>query len=324
MAREQSILLGETGQALVLEVPEGRPSSDPRARIYDQRYDPTDSTQPVADSSSAGTIARDSVSTTFASASGVSQTNPKTLNLTSGTGVTVGRVYLATNAGGQKERIEIAKLSSNTGTATQGLAFDYTSADTFVSTRCTYTPASALFSTTPGSEGWLGDEGNLGNRFAVRWDYTVSSVNYVTWTYFTLVRRRFTSLLTAQEFAAYIPDMAGGEWGEQFGKRFQPQIDLAQGDVTDELAAIGIEIDKVRSPDAVRRLIAYRAAVRCGAAGMGPAGIESVVFRDWWDKEYREWFTKVSATQGAIAVDTDDDGLLTAAEVKFTQPFLVR
>jgi hypothetical protein len=175
----QDILFDVTGQTLVLDAPEGRPSSVTSVSIFP--WDASDD----ADSewSATGTV-ETNPNTTVSSASGDGQAEPRTLNVTATTGFAVGRTYLVTAADGRKEWFIAAEVDTGAVSAVHPLHNAYAAADTVQSTRITATVDST----------WVADEGNLRDdagpnpAYRVRWVYVVGGVTYVADTYFNLVR----------------------------------------------------------------------------------------------------------------------------------------
>ena len=88
----QDVTFNVTGQSLFLDVPEGRPSSVTSVQVR-HWYEGDDQTVQWTVSDQAV----DSVNTIFDAASGVSETDPRKLNLNATTGIVKGRTYLATD-----------------------------------------------------------------------------------------------------------------------------------------------------------------------------------------------------------------------------------
>jgi hypothetical protein len=186
------ILFGQTGQTLYIDCPEGRPSSVTSVTVYEDDNSDTGDTE-----SALGSPAIESVSLSFNAASGYSQADRTKLNLSSTTGLVRNRRYLATNAYGEREWVELERIdSSNTDAyARTPLMHDYASSDTLVSTRI-----SATVDPT-----WVADSNNLSDpscvapRYRAVWVYTVSSVVYRAATFFNLTRYPLALHVTAQD-----------------------------------------------------------------------------------------------------------------------------
>jgi hypothetical protein len=180
--RTLDIAFGVTGQSLFFDAPEGRPSSVTSSSIFEN----STGDDGTAESATTGSAAVETnPSTTFDAASGAAQANPTKCNLTATTGIAPDRVFLATNALGQKEFVEVtAFASADYALVREPLQFDYTTADTFVSTRITH----AIDATWVAASSNLSDEFDPNPRYRWRLVYVVSSVTYVHDVYFDLLR----------------------------------------------------------------------------------------------------------------------------------------
>lgn len=167
------LVFGVTGQTLVFDCPEGRPSSVVSSQLFESGTG-DDGTAEVA-LTGAATIEATPV-TTFDADSGVGQGDPRFCYLTTTAGVAIGQRYLATNAYGERDFVEAAAISSGAHVvARQPLENAYTGGDSFVTTRISH----ALDTT------WIADAGNISSAFAVnsryRWRlvYVVAGKTYV-------------------------------------------------------------------------------------------------------------------------------------------------
>lgn len=176
------LLFNVTGQSLYFDCPEGRPSSVTSSTVYEN----TTGDDGTAETATTGTAAVEtSPNTTFDAASGDGQADPTQCNLTATTGCTPGRVFLATNALLQSERIEVAAVSSGAYVLSrEPLANSYTTADTFVSTRVTH----AIDSTWVASTSNISGDIDPNAKYRWRLVYVVASVTYVHDVYFDLLR----------------------------------------------------------------------------------------------------------------------------------------
>lgn len=179
MRTVQDILFNITGQSLIFDAPEGRPSSVTSVSIF-----PWDASDDATSEWSATGAVETSPNTTVSSASGDGQTDPRTINVTATTGFTVGRTYLVTAADGRKEWFIAAEVDTSSVAAVHPLHNAYAAADTVQSTRIT----ASVDSTWVADSGNLRDDAGPNPAYRVRWVYVVNSVTYVTDTYFNLVR----------------------------------------------------------------------------------------------------------------------------------------
>lgn len=180
MRTAQDVVFDVTGQSLVFDCPEGRPSSVTSVSIFP--WDASDD----ADSewSATGTV-ETNPNTTVDAATGWGQSDPRIVNVAATTGFAADRTYLITAADGFKEWFTVGQINSGVSvTARHPLHNTYADADTVQSTRITATVDST----------WVADSGNLRDdagpnpHYRVRWVYVVSNVTYVADTYFNLVR----------------------------------------------------------------------------------------------------------------------------------------
>lgn len=176
------LLYGVTGQSLYYDAPEGRPSSVVSSAVYEN----ASGDDGTAEGATTGVAAVETnPNTTFDAASGNGLTDPRICRITATTGCLVGRSYLATNATGERDWVEVAAITS--GDSVVGrlpLANAYAAADTFVSTRIAHTIDST----------WVADKTNLSGAFdpnpKYRWRlvYVVAGTTYVADVYFDLLR----------------------------------------------------------------------------------------------------------------------------------------
>jgi len=180
MRAAQDILFGVTGQTLIYDAQEGRPSSVTSVEIFP--WDASDD----ADSEWAGSASVEtSPNTTLDGSAGPSQSNPRNIPITATTGTEIGRTFLVTGAAGLSEWIEVASITSaDSVTARHPLHNDYASGATFQSTRLTCTVDAT----------WVADLANVRNdagpnpHYRVRWVYVVGGKTYARDSYFNLVR----------------------------------------------------------------------------------------------------------------------------------------
>lgn len=323
-ALETTVVLGLQA-TLEFDAPEGRPTSAPTVAVYAPDVATDDSSQPINGAGQSAT--QDTVSTTLASAAGASQTNPRAVSLTSGSGVYRGRQYVMENVATQREWVRVESVSSGSVVLSQALVNDYAqTTGTFKSALSTYQLPSSLFT----SGGWLADEANLGGPYGVLWTYTVSiagvSTTFKRWTYFQLVRRRAASgLLTVEGLARYLPDVADDEWAQQKGQRFLPQLELAEQQVRTRIRLAGHDPDKLRGGTALLEEMGYlRAMINIGRAG-GLTSVPSLNARlEEWKNDLNELLGQFSAGRVPVAADVDDSDALDDEELAQDSLGLVR
>lgn len=241
MRTGQDIIFGVAGQAITFDAPEGRPSSVTSCEVF--WWDSADDAATLT-----GTGAVESgPSTTVDAASGYGQANPRVINVAATTGMSIGRTYLITAAGGPSEWFEVFEIDpANTVTAKHPLHNAYTTSDTVQSTRITATVDPT----------WVADETNLDHTCGpnpshrVRWVYVVGGVTKVADSYFTLVRYAGTHGVRPQDIEVLYPgwlDRLPTDHREDQGRKLideayrQVKIDL-HGTWTDDAMVANAEI----------------------------------------------------------------------------------
>lgn len=246
-AETLQILYDVTGQSLYWDAPEGQPSSVTSAYVYDTLYSDDD----TAETATTGSPSVDSVSTTVDAASGYSQSDRKTVSLTSTTGIEIGRRYLLTAADGSREWVEVTAIDSGSSvTARYPLQNDYATGATFEGTRISI---SLL-------DSWIQDKGNLKDRigepdYRVRWVYVVGGVTYVHDSYFDVVRYSAGHSVTPQDVAARSPAFLSDLPADDRSDRGRSIIDSAFDVVKMDLLDIGVDVAAVRDSERLDELI---------------------------------------------------------------------
>lgn len=244
----QRILYNVTGQSLVWDCPEGRPSSVTSVSVF-----PVDvGDDGTAESATTGSASVESnPATTFDANSGVSSLDNQICYLAATTGISVGRRYWAENAAGEHELVEVVGVTSGESVQVRHpLKNDYVSGDAFESTRISISIDST----------WVADSTNIGDdidpnpEYRIRWEYVVDSVTYVHDDYFTLVRYRAEHSVTAQSIderdAGWINRLPI-EHREDRGARL---IDKAYSTLGMDLHRRGIPQEMLRNRDVVNEL----------------------------------------------------------------------
>lgn len=293
--RHQDITFGETGQTLVWDAPEGRPSSVTGVTVYQATTGDTGSTESATTGSAS---VETNPNTTLDASAGFSQTNPRLIPITATTGAAIGRSYLVTAADGFKEWIEVAEIDSGVSvTARNPLAGNYASADTFQSTRISI----AIDST------WVADQSNLDRAltarpgYRIRWEYVVSSITYVHDSYFDLVRYAGGhSVLPAHLDAMYpgYTDYLPTHHRTDQGIRL---LDEAYQQVRWDLAASDVDDSSIRDVDFLNRAVMLRFGVILAEEGE----TEKLELRD---KRYREFIDRLFRVTTKVDVSADTSG----------------
>lgn len=252
ISRNQDIVFGQSGQSLVWDAPEGRPSSITSVEVF-EAHTGDDGTADAATTGSASV--ETNPSTTFDAASGAGQSDPTICNLTATTGVSSERAYLGTTADGVKEWIDVVSVDDGVAAISRNpLANAFASGDAFESTRISISVDGT----------WVADENNLTDGldpnpgYRVRWTYVVAGVTYVHHSYFDLVRYKGAHGVTPAMVDAAMPgyeDMLPTYHRYDQGRRL---IDAAYEDVKWDLHGIGRDDSAARDKDALDALVIRR------------------------------------------------------------------
>lgn len=251
MIETQDILFNVTGQTLVFDAPEGRPSSVTSVAIFENETGDDGTAESAAGSGSVET----NPNTTF---DGTAAVGTRTLPVAATTGIAIGRRYLATNSTGEKEWIEVAQISSGVSvTSRLPVENAYATADTFQSARMTATVDST----------WIADTNNISGdidpnpRYRVVWTYVVSSVTYRRYSYFDVVRVAGQHQVTALDV-----DTAYPGWFENLPTYYREDqgrslIDEAYRQVKLDFYAQEKADQMARNGEVVNDLVLHRALV---------------------------------------------------------------
>lgn len=250
----QNLYYNITGeQTLVWDAPEGRPSSVVSVTVYPSSTG-DDGTTEAATTGVGAT--ETNPNTTFDAASGDGQADPRTLNVAATTGMAIGRSYLATNALGESEFVEVTGITSGVSAqARHNLRNSYTTADTFASTRISISV----------DDTWIGDAANISDDlnpnpgYRVRWVYVVGGVTRVHDTYFNVVRYRAGHDVTPADVANVRTNWINNLPTEHREDNGAVLIDDAYSDLTFDFHRVGIPAEMLRNRDVVNRLTIRKA-----------------------------------------------------------------
>ena len=291
-SKTQELVYGVTGQKLVWDCMEGRPSAVTDVQIFaiETGDDGTEQTAPGSNA------VETNPNTTFDAASGYSQSDRTKCNLTATTGCLVGRTYLATNAASEKEWVQVKGLTADYVLATSPLKNDFAALDTFVSTRI----ISTIDSTWIADSTKISDGLALTPGFRVRWTYVVATVTYVHDSYFDVVRYAWEHNVDEADMRTYVPD-----WDDRLPTRHREDggarlIDRASTNVKLDLKRAGIEASRVRHAEVRNELIMANAALKLESPGT-----------DAWvdaDATYRELMDGLIRISTKVPIATDSSG----------------
>lgn len=310
----QDIAFGVTGQALYLDVPEGRPSSVTSVGV--RRWDEGDNAD--ARAATTGSASIDSVDTTFDAASGVSEADPYVANLADTASIAMDRQYLATAADGRKEWLPVDGIVSAASVRLAlPMALDYVSGDTFEGTRISITVDAT----------WVADAGNLNlglepfDRWRVRWEYVVAGVTYVRNTTFSLVRVPAGHRVQPADVDLRFPGLLATFPRDYRDHRAQRLIDQAYDSFRADLLHMRIPDEQVQAPVTVDEMTVLKTAVLVGQAKAMTGGdtITLEVAQGEYDRRFNQLFR--SPTESPVPIGTDNTG---AGDKRGAQPLTVR
>jgi hypothetical protein len=180
--KTQDVVFGVTGQSLILDAPEGRPSAVASVTVFENYLGDDDQAETATTGSAA--IEADP-NTTFDATSGRGQPDERKCSLAATTGIVPGRSYLAVNDVLERELVEVVSVvAGDSVIARHPLENTYPVGSTLQTTRISI----GMDAT------WIADDTNVSwevsphARYRVRWVYAVAGVQYVHDTYFDLVR----------------------------------------------------------------------------------------------------------------------------------------
>jgi len=301
MIDHQDILYGIASQSIYLDVPEGRPSAVTSVYVY---WWTTGDDTANAETATTGSAAIDSVNTTFDADSGFSQANQHTLNLTATTNVVKDRRYLATNAVGAKEWVEVAGITSAASvTSRVPLANDYAAADTFVGTRISI----SLLDTWVADSDNISDSTDPNSGWRVRWEYVVDSVTYVRHTFFDVVRVGGEHDVTPADMELFVGNWSGKVPMDHRTDQGRGLIDEGYRMFKMDLLASDIPDQQIRNTEVVNHIVKHAAAVvlhrtRFYEQGGDPGPLEDA------RKEYDSLIDRMFRVEGKVSIGYDESG----------------
>lgn len=267
------------------------------AKVYDDTADLDDAAEETI------TATRDNVATTFNAAAGFSQaSNRNRCPLAATTDIVQGVYYGIEDSYRRREYVRVWRVDAGVSIDAEGpLAYDYVSGDEFFGIRWT----------APLSSGFMTDENNIGG-WKVLWSYDVSrttnTVQFRHWTYFDVVRQKYTSSVAGIDLYSSFPDLRHEQYGDLRGQDWQHLIDRAQRRVEFDLRNYGIALDAARTND-FDELILSRAKWELASGGWAPNGREVELFVEQMERHY---FNDLRNLKDRAEIDTGSSGSVTA------------
>lgn len=295
----QKLYYNITGQSLVWDAPEGRPSSVTSVTVYPA----SSGDDGTAESATTGSASVETnPNTTFDDAAAVLA---RTLPLAATTGIAIGRDYLITNATGEKEWVEVREITADVSVAVRNpIANAYASSDTFESTRVSISV----------DDTWIQDESNVSADmdpnpgYRVRWVYVVDSTTYVHDEYFDVVRYTGDHDVTGIDV-----DAVSHGWLSRLSTYHREDqgaraIDEAYSMLRFDLQMNGIDISMLRNRDVTRRLVIRRAIMAQQQSSVDAGRAEFAVALEESRREYDGLLAGLVTVVNRTAMDTDAEG----------------
>lgn len=241
-----------TTQSIFWDAPEGRPSAVDSITLYPMSTGDDGSAETALNAAAIET----NPNTTFDANSGKGETDETLCAIAATTGVAAGRQYLATNALGETDWIEVQGFTSGASVnAKSPLKNAYANADTFETTRITATFLNA----------WIQDKSNISDGldpnpgYRARVEYTAGGVVRVHHFGVDLVRYSGGTSVTPATMNSFRP-----KWSyilptyhqEDDGTRI---IESAYDDLRWDLFRAGIPDEMIRNQDSIDRGTMLRA-----------------------------------------------------------------
>lgn len=300
MDRTQDIKFNVTGQSLIWDCPEGRPSAVDSVAVFPIGTS-DDGTEEAA---TTGVASIDSVNTTVDTASGQGEANPRKLWVTSAANMATGRQYLVTGVDGAKEWVEVVEVDD---------------AGEFVIVRYPMANAFAVGSTVVGTRisisvdsTWVADSANLSGGtdptpgYRVRWVYTVAGAQHVHDGYFDLVRYVGGHTVTLADVDREFPGLSAMGPGFHRADGFRGLLDQAYERVRWDLVAFNLDDNAVRDQDALNRATVLAVAVLVARARVNQGGDRALL--ELAERDYDTFMTRVFQVGAKAAVDEGSGG----------------
>jgi len=312
MIDNADILYSVTGQSLTLDAPEGRPSSITSVQVFESN----EGDDGTAETALGAPAVATNPDTTFAAAAGDDQTDPRAITVASGTGIERDQQLLATNAGGETERIEVASINGTALMARQPLLNTYAIGDTIESTSM----AAAFV------DAWVQDDDNIAigldpnPRWRAVWTYVVASKTYVRAQYFDLVRYVAGHTVTGPDVDASFPGWMQTLPTYHRDDQGQRMIDEAYRQVRIDLYAEGRGDEQARNVELVNHLVIFKSAAIAERTKMIGGRVDPSV-SELFERQYATELERLVRINSVLPFDSGGDG---SGQDVPAQPFLRR
>lgn len=218
-----------------------------------------------------GSVTVDTVSTTVDAASGPSQADPQKINLTSTTGIALGRKYLLSE-NSLKEWVEPVEIVSGQYIlARHPLKNDFSTSATFVGTTMTAT----VDSTWVAAEENISDHSDPNPDYRVRWEYVVGGVTKIAYSYFDLERAPVGPQVDIDDINARAPGLHDSMPVEYRKEQGRPLVEAAWRAVRAKMASLRIDTDAIREDEILDEIVILMALVVLAVGGWRPLAYQS-------------------------------------------------
>jgi hypothetical protein len=254
MRRPDDVFFNVTGQTVAILVKDGRPTS---ATFKVQRNYALD--DDVAEFSGAATV--DTVTTTTTAAAGQGEADPRRIDLTSTTGIQVGRRYRLSGLG-LVEWVDVVEIGVGYVRVRHPLENDYAAASTFVSTYLT----AAVDGTFIADPNKLSDTADTAPDYRVIWSIAVNSTTVRAYSFFDVVRAPISYGVELSDITDRAPGLHDALPIEQRAEQGRQLLDATWRALRADLVKIGVDVNTLRDNEAVDELM-IRLALRLVAEG---------------------------------------------------------
>lgn len=300
----QEVVFAQAGQTLILDAPEGRPSSVTSVTVWDG-YADEDSTAELA-TTGAGAVEANPNTTTTAIA-GYGQSDPRKVTVTAATGIALGRSYLLTSSSGESEWIEVVRLNGLDVYARAKLHNTYPVGSALATSRMSIGMDAA----------WIADKTNLASEegtepgYRVAWVYVVAGVTHRRLTFFDLVRNSSAHTVRPIDVDRRFPgwlDKLPTDYRREQGR---PLIEASFAELRADLLADGKTLRWLRHGDVINSLVIHRANQMAveqnaqeGRATVEQADQAQQLYRQRYDQLIREGHIPTAVNSGGGTVES--------------------
>ncbi len=265
--KTQEIIYGLTGQSLVFDCPDGRPSGVVSVAVYASDADDT----ATAESATTGAAAVETnPNTTLAASAAIGDTS---VTVSAATGIAVDRRYALAGAAGHWEWVEVVRVSGTTITLRHPLINAYPiTTSTFVSTRCSIGV----------DDTWAADQTNLSPMgtpnpgYRVRWAVTLAGASQVYERNFDLLRYPARHNVTPLDVERRFPGWLDGLPIDFRDDQGRAVIDRAWEAIKADLYQDNKADQALRNAELVAELVTVRAMVLRNEDAFLAGGIDPV------------------------------------------------